>query len=61
MQVSICALERSNKQFPFRKRHMEIACTELHVGPDTCYLVSKLVKEEETKAWGYRTLQYRGC
>ncbi|KAK7410109.1 hypothetical protein VNO78_00639 [Psophocarpus tetragonolobus] len=24
----------------------------LHVGPDTCYVVSKLPKEEETAAWG---------
>ncbi|KAF7817410.1 putative pectin methylesterase CGR3 [Senna tora] len=24
----------------------------LHVGPDTCYVVSKLLKEDETEAWG---------
>lgn len=24
----------------------------LHVGPDTCSVVSKLIKEEETGAWG---------
>ncbi|XP_047161770.1 probable pectin methylesterase CGR3 [Vigna umbellata] len=24
----------------------------LHVGPDSCYVVSKLLKEEETEAWG---------
>ncbi|KAH1244554.1 putative pectin methylesterase CGR3 [Glycine max] len=24
----------------------------LHVGPDTCYVVSKFLKEEETEAWG---------
>lgn len=24
----------------------------LYVGPDTCYVVSKLLKEEETEAWG---------
>jgi hypothetical protein len=24
----------------------------LHVGPDTCYVVSKLLKEEVTEAWG---------
>lgn len=24
----------------------------LHVGPDTCSVVSKLLKEEETEAWG---------
>ncbi|KAF5449288.1 hypothetical protein F2P56_025813, partial [Juglans regia] len=24
----------------------------LHVGPDTCSMVSKLLKEEETEAWG---------
>ncbi|KAH7532988.1 hypothetical protein FEM48_Zijuj04G0081800 [Ziziphus jujuba var. spinosa] len=24
----------------------------LHVGPDTCSVVSKLLKEKETKAWG---------
>ncbi|KAG6705296.1 hypothetical protein I3842_07G173200 [Carya illinoinensis] len=24
----------------------------LHVGPDTCWVVSKLLKEEETEAWG---------
>ena len=24
----------------------------LHVGPDSCSIVSKLVKEEETEAWG---------
>ncbi|WJX16018.1 putative pectin methylesterase cgr2 [Trifolium repens] len=24
----------------------------LHVGPDTCYVVSKLQKEDETEAWG---------
>ena len=24
----------------------------LHVGPDTCYVVSKLLKEDETDAWG---------
>ncbi|KAL2317875.1 hypothetical protein Fmac_031751 [Flemingia macrophylla] len=24
----------------------------LHVGPDTCYVVSKLLREEETEAWG---------
>lgn len=24
----------------------------LHVGPDTCSVVSKLLKEEETAAWG---------
>ncbi|KAK7310746.1 hypothetical protein RJT34_08450 [Clitoria ternatea] len=24
----------------------------LHVGPDTCYVVSKLLKQEETEAWG---------
>ncbi|KAJ7966481.1 S-adenosyl-L-methionine-dependent methyltransferase [Quillaja saponaria] len=24
----------------------------LHVGPDTCYVTSKLLKEEETEAWG---------
>lgn len=24
----------------------------MHVGPDTCYVVSKLLKEDETDAWG---------
>ena len=24
----------------------------LHIGPDTCYVISKLIKEEETEAWG---------
>ena len=24
----------------------------LHVGPDSCYVVSKLLKGEETEAWG---------
>lgn len=24
----------------------------LHVGPDTCSVVSKLLKEEDTEAWG---------
>lgn len=24
----------------------------LHVGPDTCSVISKLLKEEETEAWG---------
>ncbi|CAL0322526.1 unnamed protein product [Lupinus luteus] len=24
----------------------------LHVGPDTCYVVSKLIKEDEAEAWG---------
>lgn len=24
----------------------------LHVGPDSCYVVSNLLKEEETEAWG---------
>ncbi|XP_071721948.1 probable pectin methylesterase CGR2, partial [Rutidosis leptorrhynchoides] len=24
----------------------------LHVGPDTCFMVSELRKEEETEAWG---------
>ncbi|KAK7311399.1 hypothetical protein RJT34_09521 [Clitoria ternatea] len=35
-----------------RKAYGDSLHNVLHVGPDTCYVVSKLLKEEETEAWG---------
>ena len=31
---------------------METVCTRLHVGPDSCSVLSSLLEEEDTEAWG---------
>ncbi|KAK8496841.1 hypothetical protein V6N12_044889 [Hibiscus sabdariffa] len=47
-----CALE-VQKVIPFlKKAYGDSMHKVLHVGPDTCSVVSKLLKEKETEAWG---------
>ncbi|XVF61414.1 hypothetical protein PTKIN_Ptkin08bG0127500 [Pterospermum kingtungense] len=47
-----CTLE-VQKAIPFlKKAYGDSIHKVLHVGPDTCSVVSKLLEEEETEAWG---------
>ncbi|TYH79055.1 hypothetical protein ES332_D03G035000v1 [Gossypium tomentosum] len=47
-----CSLE-VQRAIPFlKKAYGDSMHKVLHVGPDTCSVVSKLLKEEDTEAWG---------
>ncbi|GMH13572.1 hypothetical protein Nepgr_015413 [Nepenthes gracilis] len=47
-----CTLEL-HRAFPIlKKAYGDSMHKVLHVGPDTCSVVSKLLKEEDTEAWG---------
>ncbi|KAL1107279.1 hypothetical protein V6Z11_D03G033000, partial [Gossypium hirsutum] len=47
-----CSLE-VQRAIPFlKKAYGDSMRKVLHVGPDTCSVVSKLLKEEDTEAWG---------
>ncbi|CAI9104195.1 OLC1v1002824C1 [Oldenlandia corymbosa var. corymbosa] len=47
-----CSLE-ALRALPFlKKAYGDSMHKVLHVGPDTCSVVSKLLKEEDTEAWG---------
>ncbi|GFY86666.1 hypothetical protein Acr_05g0003050 [Actinidia rufa] len=47
-----CTLEVQRAIPILRKAYGDNMRKVLHVGPDTCSVVSKLLKEEETEAWG---------
>ncbi|CAM8973065.1 unnamed protein product [Rhodiola kirilowii] len=47
-----CTLEVQNTIPILRKAYGDAIHKVLHVGPDTCSVVSMLLKEEETEAWG---------
>ncbi|KAI4385276.1 hypothetical protein MLD38_003322 [Melastoma candidum] len=48
----LCTLEVQRAIPVLKKAYGDSMRKVLHVGPDTCSMVSKLVKEEETEAWG---------
>ncbi|EOX91777.1 Uncharacterized protein TCM_000855 isoform 2 [Theobroma cacao] len=47
-----CTLEVQRAIPYLKKAYGDSMHKVLHVGPDTCSVVSKLLKEEETEAWG---------
>lgn len=47
-----CTLEVQRAIPILKKAYGDSMHKVLHVGPDTCSVVSKLLKEEETEAWG---------
>ncbi|XP_034689757.1 probable pectin methylesterase CGR2 [Vitis riparia] len=47
-----CTLEVQRAIPILKKAYGDSMRKVLHVGPDTCSVVSKLLKEEETEAWG---------
>eukprot|EP00262_Sarcandra_glabra_P000888 TRINITY_DN10938_c0_g1_i1.p1 TRINITY_DN10938_c0_g1~~TRINITY_DN10938_c0_g1_i1.p1 ORF type:complete len:263 (-),score=34.21 TRINITY_DN10938_c0_g1_i1:247-1035(-) len=47
-----CTLEVQRAIPILRKAYGDSMRNVLHVGPETCTVVSKLLKEEETEAWG---------
>lgn len=47
-----CTLEVQRAIPILKKAYGDNMRKVLHVGPDTCSVVSKLLKEEETEAWG---------
>lgn len=47
-----CTLEVQRAIPLLKKAYGDSMRKVLHVGPDTCSVVSKLLKEEETEAWG---------
>ncbi|KAK9284158.1 hypothetical protein L1049_023326 [Liquidambar formosana] len=47
-----CTLELQRAIPILKKAYGDSMRKVLHVGPDTCSVVSKLLKEEETEAWG---------
>ena len=47
-----CTLEVQRALPVLKKAYGDSMHKVLHVGPDTCSLVSKLLKEEDTEAWG---------
>ncbi|XP_022751176.1 uncharacterized protein At3g49720-like [Durio zibethinus] len=47
-----CTLEVQRAITFLKKAYGDSMHKVLHVGPDTCSVVSKLLKEEETEAWG---------
>lgn len=47
-----CTLEVLRASPILRKAYGDSMHKVLHVGPDTCLVVSKLLKEEDTEAWG---------
>ncbi|GFY86662.1 hypothetical protein Acr_05g0003010 [Actinidia rufa] len=51
-----CTLEVQRAIPILRKAYGDNMRKVLHVGPDTCSVVSKLLKEEETEAWGVEPL-----
>ncbi|KAL9330684.1 hypothetical protein ACSQ67_000294 [Phaseolus vulgaris] len=48
----LCSAEVQQSIPILKKAYGDSMHKVLHVGPDTCYVVSKLLKEEETEAWG---------
>ena len=49
---SSCTLEVQRALPVLKKAYGDSLHKILHVGPDTCSVVSKLLKEEDTQAWG---------
>ncbi|XWS40342.1 hypothetical protein CRYUN_Cryun18bG0132700 [Craigia yunnanensis] len=49
---SSCTLEVQRALPVLKKAYGDSMHKVLHVGPDTCSVVSKLLKEEDTQAWG---------
>lgn len=47
-----CTLELQQALPILKKAYGDSLHKVLHVGPDTCSVVSKLLKEEDTEAWG---------
>lgn len=47
-----CTLELQQALPILKKAYGDSMHNVLHVGPDTCSVVSKLLKEEDTEAWG---------
>lgn len=47
-----CSLEVLRALPVLKKAYGDSMHKVLHVGPDTCSVVSQLLKEEDTKAWG---------
>lgn len=47
-----CTLEVQRALPILKKAYGDSMHKVLHVGPDTCPVVSKLLKEEDTEAWG---------
>lgn len=47
-----CTLEVQRALPILKKAYGDSMRKVLHVGPDTCLVVSKLLKEEDTEAWG---------
>ncbi|GLT72691.1 hypothetical protein SLA2020_446010 [Shorea laevis] len=47
-----CTLEVQRALPILKKAYGDSMHRVLHVGPDTCSVVSKLLKEEDTEAWG---------
>ena len=47
-----CTLELQQALPILKKAYGDSMRNVLHVGPDTCSVVSKLLKEEDTEAWG---------
>lgn len=47
-----CTLEVARVLPLLKKAYGDSMHKVLHVGPDTCSVVSKLIKEEDTEAWG---------
>ncbi|KAJ8452902.1 hypothetical protein Cgig2_014665 [Carnegiea gigantea] len=47
-----CTLELQQALPILKKAYGDSMRSVLHVGPDTCSVVSKLLKEEDTEAWG---------
>ncbi|XP_059624056.1 probable pectin methylesterase CGR2 [Cornus florida] len=47
-----CTLEVQKAIPILKKAYGDSMRRVLHVGPDTCWVLSKLLKEEETEAWG---------
>lgn len=52
-QETFRARPRSREQSQSSRQHMAIECTRSSTsGPETCSVVSKLLAEEDTEAWG---------
>lgn len=47
-----CTLELQRAMPVLKKAYGDSMHKVLHVGPDTCLVVSQLLKEEDTEAWG---------
>lgn len=52
LEGSSCSLEIQNILPFLKKSYGDSMRKVLHVGPDTCSVVSKILKEDDTEAWG---------